>query len=53
MRYTLTWPNQEKTEVRSWNGKITFSEMRWMLGKEVQEVILWCKRYRVQWRVEL
>jgi hypothetical protein len=38
---------------RSWDDVVRHATFTWMVGRRVKDVILWCKQYRISWRVEL
>ena len=58
MTYTFISQNQRDSgaiigHMRSWDDVIFDSSLPWMIGHPVREIIIWCKRYRIGWKVEL
>ena len=58
MTYTFISQNQKDAgaifgHMRSWDDVIFDSSLPWMIGHPVREIIIWCKRYRIGWKVEL
>ena len=58
MTYTLI--SQSKRDagailghLKTWDGVVHDAWLPWMRGKTVKEVIAWCQRYKIAWRVEL
>jgi len=37
----------------SWDDVVRDATFKWMIGHSVRDAILWCKQYRIGWRVEL
>jgi len=58
MTYTFISQNQRDSGViighmRSWDDVVREAWLPWMVGRPVKEILAWCKRYRIGWKVEL